>query len=340
MEKNKVLIIRFSSFGDIVQCSSVVESIAQNKKNTEIDWITRKEFTELVKLNKNITNVYGFDRQVGFLGLIKTAFELRNKDYDLVYDAHNNIRSNIIKFIFTLTLFNGIWATRSKDRWKRIKLFKFRINDFPKPFKGIDSFLAPLLKLGYKELNTNSLVNYSFNSEVESKIKNLIHPNKKVVTLVPSAAWAMKRWPLDYWKQLVTLNSDVHFYILGGKEDTFCEEIKNMAPERCDNLAGKLSLIESSCFIKFSNVVISADTGLLHVADVLGIKAISLMGPTAFGFTKSSLIKTLEIDLPCRPCSKDGSGKCSQATYQKCMVDISPKTVNSELNNILSHFPE
>jgi heptosyltransferase-2 len=55
------------------------------------------------------------------------------------------------------------------------------------------------------------------------------------------------------------------------------------------------------------------------------------MGPTAFGFTRSIKIKTMESDLSCRPCSKDGSGKCSQKIYQKCMVDITPALVAKEI---------
>jgi heptosyltransferase-2 len=152
---------------------------------------------------------------------------------------------------------------------------------------------------------------------------------------VPSAAWEMKRWPLDHWKKLITIMPEARFVVLGGKEDTFCEELVAMAPERVFNMAGKLSLIESSKLLSLSALVISADSGLLHVADVLGVKGLSLMGPTAFGFTISSLIKTLEVDLPCRPCTKDGSGKCSQNIYQLCMVDITPATVANEAQNLV-----
>jgi ADP-heptose:LPS heptosyltransferase len=329
MKKNKVLIIRFSSFGDIVQCSSVVELICQRYPEAQIDWVTRSEFKELVSLNKNINTLISLDRKMGFKGLLNLAIQIKNTNYDLIYDAHNNLRSNFIFLFLTLTFSKKKWISRSKDRLKRILLFKFKLNYFPKPFKGIDSFYAPLLDIGFKPLRTNQLVQYVFPPIVEEKVEALLKNDnaKKIITFVPSAAWEMKRWPIEYWKELATLLSNQQIFILGGKEDTFCEEIREVAPGKIVNLAGKLSLIESSYFIKRSDVVISADTGLLHVADVLGIKAISLMGPTAFGFTKSSLIETLETDLLCRPCSKDGSGKCSQSVYKKCMIDIKPVQV-------------
>ena len=145
----------------------------------------------------------------------------------------------------------------------------------------------------------------------------------------------MKRWPLEHWKTLITIMPNARFIVLGGKEDLFCQELTDIDPVRVLNLAGKLSLIESCKLVQISELVISADTGLLHVADVLGVKGISLMGPTAFGFTISSLIKTLEVDLPCRPCSKDGSGSCSQKTYQLCMVNINPAMVANEAQNLV-----
>jgi ADP-heptose:LPS heptosyltransferase len=337
MEKNKVLIIRFSSFGDIVQCSSVVELIRQRFSNdvskNEIHWATRADFAFLVRLNSEVDQVWAFEKKLGLKGLLKFALLLRSENFTHIYDAHNNLRSKIIKF-FLMTRFNRpLLLTRSKDRWKRVLLFNFRINKFPRPFKGIESYIAPLSKWKIFRVSDSHFVKWTFPPNVEEKI-NLIINNKKIISLVPSAAWEMKRWPLDHWKKLIKLLPEAHFVVLGGKEDNiFCQELADLDPSRVQNLAGKLSLVESCHLIQKSELVISADTGLLHVADVLGVKGLSLMGPTAFGFTMSSKIKTLEIDLPCRPCSKDGSGKCSQAIWQRCMVEITPVMVASEAQN-------
>ncbi len=338
MEKNKVLIIRFSSFGDIVQCSSVVESIRQKFPSSEIHWATRADFGNLVKLNAGVKTVHAFDKKAGFKGLITFARMLRRENFTHVYDAHNNLRSRVLKCFLMMRLNRPNLVVRSKDRWKRILLFKFRINKFPKPFIGIKSYLAPLEEWGVRQSSSPRLVDWNFPKETTEKIEKLktdLIGDKRFIILVPSAAWEMKRWPLDHWKKLITIMPEARFVVLGGKEDTFCEELVAMAPERVFNMAGKLSLIESSKLLSLSALVISADSGLLHVADVLGVKGLSLMGPTAFGFTISSLIKTLEVDLPCRPCTKDGSGKCSQNIYQLCMVDITPATVASEAQNLV-----
>lgn len=339
MKKNKVLIIRFSSFGDIVQCSSVVDLIAQ-KNNGPVDWVTRGEFSALVSLNDQVDKVWTLQKKDGFAGLIRLALRLRAENYEFIYDAHNNLRSKVLS-LFLRTKFSQrpSWLTRPKDRFKRILLFSFRINKFTWPFIGIESYVSPLQKWGIKKVNANNLnipaVHWSFSPTTDAEKVKAFKEASQSIVIVPSAAWEMKRWPLNHWKQLITIMPEKQFTILGGKEDTFCEELKQIAPERVLNLAGKLSLIESCALIKESKLVVSADTGLLHVADVLGKKGIALIGPTAFGFTSSPLIETMQIDLPCRPCTKDGRGKCSQDVYQKCMVDITPSMVAKTAQKII-----
>ncbi len=335
MKIKKVLIIRFSSFGDIVQCSSVVELIRQKYPEAVIDWVTRSEFDYLVKLNHNVNNVWSFNKKLGFKGLIDLGLKLRAHQYDHVYDAHNNLRSFMLSLIMRIKIVNRPnWLTRPKDRIKRILLFTFRINTFPKPFKGIHSYLAPLLEWEVLPNQKEKLVAWDFDTKALDKSQSFL-THKKTIILVPSAAWEMKRWPLAMWKKLITIMGDFHFVVLGGKEDLFCEELKKIDSSRVENLAGKLTLVESCAMISKAQLVISADTGLLHVADVMGVKALSLMGPTAFGFTTGKQIITVEVDLPCRPCTKDGRGNCSQDVYQKCMVDITPERVALLASNLL-----
>lgn len=303
-----------------MQAMSVLRPLKTRSTDSEIHWLTRSEFSNLVTLSPYVDRVISFDKKSGLLGLIKLGFQLRSEGYELIYDAHRNTRSAILRWIFL-----GIHiVSRPKSRWKRILLFTFRINKFPWPFRGMKSYLEPL-RLPDSELHQQ----WSFSSEVTTKVDQLVGEN--FVCLAPSAAWEMKRWPLSHWKELINLKSETRFVVLGGPADTFCEELVQVAPERVSNLAGKLSLIESCYAVSKANALVSADTGLIHVADILGVKGLSLVGPTAFGFPTNSNIETLEVDLPCRPCSKDGRGGCSQEVWQKCMVDIRPEAVSSKI---------
>ena len=329
----KFLIIRFSSIGDIIQCMGVIGGIKNQFPDAEIHWIARKDMSSFLSMDKRIDKIWAFDKKEGLKGLLRMADELKKEHYDYIYDAHSNIRSNILKFKLIPWLGKRPHsALRSKERMKRLLLFRFGINRFDWPFRGMESYQKPLKKWGVTNFNV-PYTDWYFPENFASELNPLITP--RTVTLVPSANWEMKRWPVDHWKQLVESLPGYRFIILAGPADTFCEEIRAVAPERVNNLAGQTSLHESCYLVKQSNVVISADTGFMHAADLFGIKTLALIGPTAFGFPSGTTVETFETDLPCRPCTKDGRGKCKQRVYQRCMVEITPRQVAQAVKRLL-----
>lgn len=333
----KFLIIRFSSIGDIIQCMDVVNGICNHFPDAEIHWIARKDMASFLRMDQRIHRVWEFDRRSGLKGLTRIARLLKAERFDYLYDAHSNIRSNILKAILLPPLrlpgSRPRYALRSKERWKRFLLFKLRINRFNKPFRGIVSYRKPLAKWGVTDF-TRHYEAWRFPAEYAERWRETLS-DLRTITLVPSANWEMKRWPVGHWQELVRLLPGWRFIILAGPSDTFCEAIREAAPERVANLAGKTSLLESCYLVKNSRLVISADTGFLHAADLFGTRAIALMGPTAFGFPTGEHVKVLETDLPCRPCTKDGRGKCRQSTWQRCMADILPQRVAATVRTLL-----
>lgn len=330
----KILIIRFSSIGDIIQCMSVIPSLREQFPDASIHWITRKDMSGLLRIDSRIDKIWEFERSKGFRGLIKMAFQLRKEGYTHVYDAHNNIRSVVLKLILTTFFLRRLVGltkvvTRSKDRLKRILLFKFRVNLFPKPNRSFDSYAVPLKRWGVT--SKSFAPQYQFTSDVVSRCEKLLqnrsNSSNPWITLVPSAAWPLKRWDIEYWQELVALLPHHNFVVLGGPSDSFCEKIVDVAPDRVLNLAGKTSLLDSFCIVSLSQLVISGDTGFLHAADLFSRPAIALIGPTAFGFPSGVNTKVLEVDLPCRPCTKDGSTKCKNKIDRQCLRDIKPQQV-------------
>nr|WP_319400374.1 glycosyltransferase family 9 protein [uncultured Carboxylicivirga sp.] len=337
----KILIIRLSSIGDIIQCMSVISGIKNKFPEAEIHWVVRSDMASLVKIDPRIDKLWEFNRKDGLSGVFKLGARLKTEKFDLIYDAHSNIRSNIFKLILCplgiCNLFNkNKLITRHKNRFKRFLLFQFGINKLPNPFKALDSFRSPIQQKWAIENFQTPFSKWNFPESVQTKIQQLvieqIPDNQKWVTLVPSAAWELKRWPVEHWKKLIELRNDLYFVILGGPTDTFCEDIKAVAPNRVINLAGKTSLMESFCTIWHSPFVISGDTGFLHAADLFQKPGLALIGPTAFGYPSSKQIKVMEIDLPCRPCTKDGSKKCKLKEIKKCLVDITPEKLANNIN--------
>lgn len=345
MSVSKILIIRFSSFGDIVQCMSVLKPLKERFPNATIHWVTRSDFAQVLSMSSDVDRIYSFDKRDGLVGLIELKERLKKEKYDVIYDAHFNIRSRIlctfiapIPFRF-LSFIKPYFFRRSKDRLKRHLLFRWHKNFFPWPFKGMESFVRPLSSLGI-ELSDHYYIEGNFPTDVLSKVeKDLSHfiesSSGKLIALIPGAAWEMKRWPIEYWKQLVTLLPDYRFLVLGGPDDSFCQEIADASSGRCLNLAGRCSLLASCALLKKVDAFVSADTGLLHVGDILGVKGIALIGPTAFGFPSSKRIVVCESLLDCRPCTKDGRGKCIHAVYQYCLTAILPRKVADELQKVV-----
>lgn len=325
---SKVLLIRFSSFGDVTQCLSLPAKIREALPKSEVHWVSRKEFHNLIANHPLVNKTWLLDRKTGIKGLLKLALQLRKENFSHVYDAHNNFRSNLI--IFIVSLFKKVEVLkRPTKRWFRFLLFNFRINRYEMPFSGQRDLIEPLVAWKIdKNLPATPQV-FASDSD-RAKAKELLERfSQSYITLAPSAAFYLKRWPKSYWIQLIELLPQEHFLLLGGPEDQFIEDIVKVAPERCLNVAGKCSLTENIPLIANSKMLISNDTGLMHIAEQLGHPCIALMGPAPFGFPSRPTTKIMELDLKCRPCSKHGQGPCINSKYHQCLVDITPETIAS-----------
>ncbi len=326
-EMKKLLIIRFSSFGDIVQSLSCIPVLLEKYPNSQIDFLTKSNFIEVVGLEKKLNKIHSFDKSSGIIGLVKLAKQLRKQNYEVVYDAHSNIRSFVVKTILNFGS-NLKVITRKKSRLKRLFLFKFRKNLFDNwPFVSRLSFIKPL---GFDDIKKSDWV---FDLDRNDLPKSRI-------SLVLGANWDLKIWPQEHWIELIRLILDKtseEIVLLGGKlEQNVAEIIAAKYQERVHNYVDKCSLLESCYILSESKFFVSADTGLLHVGDGLSVPGVCLMGPTAFGYPASQVVNVLEVKLACRPCTKDGRGKCSQDTYKKCMVEITPEAVFGKINEYLS----
>lgn len=337
--KTKVLLIRFSSFGDVLQTLSVPARLKDlaPKGSVEVHWATRDEFTKLIETHPDVQKVWPLDRKTGLAGLLKLAVTLSKENFTHIYDAHNNLRSRLLcallRWFFPLagaSKKRPLLARKSQRRWKRFLLFQFRLNTFQQPFSGQRDLLEALSKWGLSTEAPPAPQLFLPKTEVFKKLPWLID-SPDFVALAPSAAHSLKRWPVDYWKSLVLSLPRTRFVCLGGPEDRFISDIANLAPHRILNLAGQLSLSESAHVVSLSQVLVTNDTGLLHVAEQLGKPAIALMGPAPFGFPSRASTLVLEKKLSCRPCSKHGQGPCKNAIFHECLRSILPADVRQVL---------
>ena len=119
---------------------------------------------------------------------------------------------------------------RSKERWKRILLFHFRINRFPTPFRGIVSYIRPIKEWMTESSPTNPVQQWDFHRLIPNERKKHLDTFGNSIILAPSAAWKMKRWPLRHWIELIESWPQGRFVLLGGKNDGFCEILAKGRP--------------------------------------------------------------------------------------------------------------
>lgn len=325
----KVLIIRFSSFGDVLQTLSVAGALKRQFPEAEIHWATREEFRPLISTHPGVAKVWSLPKNSSFVTLLQLARALRSEGFTHVYDAHNNLRSRLIGWVLMGVFGWRRWAKqmqflrRSIYRYRRFLLFRFRINRFPKPFSGQGALLEPLRRWGIPT-SPPPVPQLYVPVSMPDKIS---YKQNEFIALAPSAAFPLKRWPVEYWQELIRSMPEWKFVLLGGPEDVFLEQIVSIAPARVTNLAGKLPLLESASVIANSFGLVSNDTGLMHVAEQLGKPCVALMGPAPFGFPCRPQTTILELDLACRPCSKHGQGPCVNPEFQKCLRGIPPTAV-------------
>ena len=332
----KILIIRFSSFGDVLQSLSIAGKLAMAHPGAEIHWVTRAEFAPLIETHPDVRRVWTIARGQSLRELWRLAVELRRQRFTHVYDAHNNVRSNIIAFAI-----NGAFGwrrrwrgqrfvRRSKYRGRRFLLFRLRVNLYPKPFAGQSALLEPLAAWGIDATPPPTPQLFLRTGAVDQ-------PRfADFVALAPSAAHPLKRWPLEHFKQLIALRPLDNFVVLGGPGDDFLAELVATAPGRVVNWAGRTSLIDSAAVVARARALVSNDTGLMHAAEQLGVRCVALMGPAPFGYPARTTTRVLERELWCRPCSKHGEGPCVNPEFQACLRTISPAEVARALGEILN----
>ncbi|NMM49476.1 glycosyltransferase family 9 protein [Marinigracilibium pacificum] len=330
-ENPKILILRFSSIGDIVLTTPVVR-VLKTQLNAEIHYCTKPGFQKIIQPNPYVDKVHTLTGSLG--DLIK---ELKEEKFDYIVDLHNNLRTRIIKFRM-----RDIPAySYYKANIERFLLTKFKIDKMPKNHV-VDRYMSAATPLGVKSDDLG--LDYFIPPEDEVDIVNDLPEthHQEYVAVVIGGAHATKRLP---YHKLVELCDKIAkpIVLIGGPDDVdvankiekfferneasepYEEKLKELGKKTVIfNACGKYNLNQSASLARQSLVVFAHDTGLMHISAALKKTIYSIWGNTvpAFGFypykTKFIVFENNKID--CRPCSKMGFKKCPKGHF-KCMED-------------------
>lgn len=326
--KIKFIVIRFSSIGDIVLTTPVLRCLKQQVEGAEIHFVTKKKHAGLVSANPNIHRVHTLNSNLNEL-----LTELEKEQFDYIIDLHQNIRSNRIKSRLKLPAFSF-----NKLNFQKYLLVQFKINRLPEKHI-VDRYLETLTDFDVE--NDGRGLDY-FIPEKENFNLNKLPPafRNGYVAFAIAATYPTKKLPVEKVAEICRqMNKPI--ILLGGKDEREeGERIQSRFRKNVLNLAGKTSLHQSASLVREARVVLTNDTGLMHIAAAFKKKILSFWGNTVpeFGmlpYQAHPASKIMEIkNLKCRPCSKLGYKKCPKKHF-RCMKEINTKEVADWIN---THF--
>jgi len=311
----KILVIRFSSIGDIVLTTPVFRCIKQQVEDAELHFLTKKQFAPLISNNPYVDKIKTLDSSWDLM-----IHELVVEKYNYIIDLHHNLRTLRIKKALK-GIPNFSFNKLNIPKW----LYTFlKINKLPK-IHIVDRYIAAAKPLGVK----NDLKGLDFFINDKELIKDKDIPASHAygfIGIVIGAALNTKKLPVEKIRELCN-SIQYPIMLLGGKEDKEIGDIIAMGDDiKIYNSCGKFSLNESAQLVKKSKLIITHDTGLMHIAAAFNKPIISIWGNTTplFGMTpyyhenSQAATKIFELELSCRPCSKIGYAKCPKGHF-KCM---------------------
>lgn len=345
---SRILIIRFSSMGDIVLTSPVTRAVRRICPDAEIDFLTRSEYVGLARALPGVNEVECLEPAKGLPRLISC---IRRRKYDLVIDLHGNLRSRLVSLAGNA----GRVVRYDKRRFSRKAIVRRPGGTAAVPHT-VDRYLATLDRLdatrgshrdgapGAQEKRRPELkVEARAAALVEKRLADAgIGPGFPVLGVAPGASHGPKRWLPERFARVadhVAESRDMKVLLLGSEEDrTVTGEVARAMKSPAVDWTGTTDLSLLPAAVRRCGLLVSNDSGSMHVATAVGTPVVGVFGAThpRLGFAPlGPADAVVTLDLPCSPCSLHGDRACRYGTHA-CMEDLEPRRVIDEAERLMS----
>ena len=335
----KILILKPSSLGDVIQALPGLRLVKLQFPQAEIFWWIDSALASLIEGDPDLAGVVRFERKRWakpryWPEVLQSIRSIRAQKFDLVIDLQSLLRSGAIGWLANGKYFIGL----DDDREGANGFYDRAIPRASFHTHAVDWYLSVLPPLGVTvHRNFTWLpVRLDVSSTVKSKWNVT---GIKWIALQPGARWANKRWPAEKFSALASMLAtrfpEIRFVILGGKDESpLGETISRALPSRCLNLCGATSLPEMVEWLRLASLLVTNDTGPMHVAAALGLPLVALFGPTEPRRTGpyGQLQNVLRIELPCSPCLK---ADCHYEKREECLRALPAETVFQKVEQML-----
>lgn len=333
----RILLIRLGSLGDVLLMTPLINLLHRARPNAEIDVLTKTEYRDILRSHPAITRLLTFESDEP---LRQALSSLRVNTYDLALDLHCTPRSQLLLRMVR----SRRKLTYNKRVLRRAMLVRLGWNTLRNSSPVPELYAAPLRRLGIEgylgpptmHLDCDSMK--AAEAHIARSLPEAFDP--PLLAVAPGARWPTKRWPVERFAavaQDLAQEKSAAVVVLGGADEA------ELASALCDNLnvpvinvAGGLSLMHSAAMLSRCRLLISNDSGLMHMATGLRVPVVAIFGPTVreFGFYPfKARAEVVSEPLPCRPCSTKGSMRCPRS-HHACMQDVSSARVLAAARNL------
>ena len=338
----KILIIRFSALGDVAMTIPVVYSLAEQYPELEIMFLTRKNFEGMFLHPPSNFRFMGIDLKQydGISGINRLFKELKQHSFDYVADFHGVLRTHQLRVLFKLS---GVkTAMIDKGRGEKKKLTRRQgkqLKQLPSSFQRYQNVLKDLgfdFNLTFKSIFENQP------DDFKQTISTLGQKDKKWIGIAPFAKHNEKIYPLELQEKVIeqlSQDDNLQVFIFGGgeSEKKIVDGWKKKYPSIV-SLIGLLNMKQELVLMSELDVMLSMDSGNMHLASLTGTPVVSVWGATHpylgfMGYNQSQK-DAVQIDLDCRPCSVFGQVPCYRGDHA-CMYGIKPEKIVEKIINVI-----
>jgi ADP-heptose:LPS heptosyltransferase len=346
----QLLLLRFSAMGDVALLAPVVQAFTQRYPEIRITLVTRAKFAVFFEQFPNV-QVIGADfdgRHYGLHGLITLFTELRQlAAFDVVIDAHQNVRSAVIKILFRLI---GVPAfTIDKGRADKKALTR-KTNKIRRPLThSVDRYarVFDAAGLAIKPAKPFQFAPFTNSQDELSKFlsQQAIPVDRPWLGIAPFAQHTQKMWPFERFAPLLDqlyVHQPLTIFLFGGgsAEIAQLETLRQQFPHAI-LVAGKLSMAAELLLIRQLNGMLCMDSGNMHLAALSGVPVLSIWGAThpdagfgPWGQGEEAILQISPAELSCRPCSVFGNKPCWRGDVA-CLYDIPVDAVAERVRHML-----
>ena len=343
---HKILIIRLSSLGDVVLSSPLVRMVRRRFPESKIDFLVKTEYADLVRHNPHLSGVIELPATAGVADLRQMRRHISSTKYDLIIDIHESLRSRY------LCLGAQNIVRIDKRKFARFMLVRFKWNMYERSGGApsvAERYLETARPLGVED-DGGGLELFVTERDI-MRAKEILSDaglmgDATIIGICPSAKHDNKIWLKERFAEVGSglVDGDGAVLLFGSAgEAARCEEIKGLLARhhprpKTLNLAGRVSLLETAALMDKCSIIITNDSGLMHMAAARGRPVVAVFGPTVkeFGFfpfrTRSVVVET--SSLPCRPCTHIGLPACPKGHF-RCMNDIPSEQVLTAARSLM-----